>query len=79
MVAGEPRFFDVQRPDLRERYAGQFAVVCGRKLVGVHASLELALAAAADAFSQGLLEEGAPILVSEIGATTTLCAVAEPR
>jgi hypothetical protein len=75
----EPRFFDVQKPELLERYAGQFAVVCGRKLVGLHASLELALKAAADAFGQGLMEDGAPILISEIGENARLRAVAEPR
>lgn len=73
------RFFDSCKPTLIERYRGQFAVVCGRKLVAVHASLELALKAAADAFGAGLLDEGAPILISEIAEPAKLRVVAEPR
>jgi hypothetical protein len=75
----ESRFFDSCKPQLLERYAGQFAVVCGRKLIGVHTSLEQALKAAADAFGDGLLEEGAPILISEISEDSKLRVIAEPR
>jgi hypothetical protein len=74
----ESRFFDSCKPQLLERYAGQFAVVCGRRLVGVHTSLALALAAAADAFGDGALEDGAPILISEIAEVPKLRVVAEP-
>lgn len=73
------RFFEPSSPELRERYAGQFAVVCGRRLIGVHASLERALGAAAEAFGRGLLEPGAPVLISEIAEQTRLRVVAEPR
>ena len=75
----ESRFFDSCKPQLLERYAGQFAVVCGRRLIGVHTSLEQALRAAADAFGDGRLEDGAPILISEISEETRLRVVAEPR
>jgi hypothetical protein len=75
----ESRFFDSCKPQLLERYAGQFAVVCGRKLIGVHPSLEQALKAAAEAFGDGLLEDGAPILISEIADEAKLRVVAEPR
>jgi hypothetical protein len=74
----ETRFFDTCKNALLERYAGQFAVVCGRRLVGVHASLELALKAASDAFSAGFLEEGTPILINEIGETPRVRVVAQP-
>jgi hypothetical protein len=78
---GEARFFGAgpRQGELRERYAGQFAVVCGRRLLGVHSSLEGALRAAADAFDSGLVEDGAPILVNEISDNTRVRAVAEPR
>jgi hypothetical protein len=75
----ESRFFDDCRPALLEHYSGQFAVVCGKRLLGVHASLELALQSAADAFSQGLLQDGAPILIDEIGAVPRVRVVAEPK
>lgn len=73
------RFFDSQKPQLLERYTGQFAVVCGKKLIGISASLEQALRAAADAFGRGLIEDGAPILISEIAEESKLRVVAEPR
>jgi hypothetical protein len=75
----DSRFFDSCKPQLLERYAGQFAVVCGRKLIGVHTSLEGALKAASDAFGDGQLEEGAPILISEIAEDSKLRVVAEPH
>jgi hypothetical protein len=78
-ASDETRFFDSCKPELLERYAGQFAVVCGRRLVGVHSSLAQALAAAADAFGDGALEDGAPILISEIAEHARLRVIAEPR
>ena len=75
----ETHFFDTCKHALLERYAGQFAVVCGRRLVGVHVSLDLALKAASDAFSAGFLEDGAPILINEIGETPKVRVVAQPR
>jgi hypothetical protein len=79
MGSDEPGFFGLTRAELVARYAGQFAVVCGRKLMGVHSSLEQALEAAAELFGGGGFEEGAPILISEIAAETKLRLVAEPR
>jgi hypothetical protein len=46
--------------------------------VGVHASLDLALKAASDAFSAGFLEDGAPVLINEIGETPRVRVVAQP-
>lgn len=78
-ASAESQYFDTCKPQLLENYAGQFAVVCGKRLLGVHPSLERALQAAADAFGDGDVEEGAPILISEIAAETKLRVVAEPR
>jgi hypothetical protein len=75
----ETHFFDTCKHALLERYAGQFAVVCGRRLVGVHSSLDLALKAASDAFSAGCLEDGAPILINEIGEQPRVRVVAQPK
>ncbi len=73
------RFFGPSNGDLVARYAGHFAVVCGRRLLGVHSSLEHALKAAADAFGEGALDDGAPILISEIAEPSKLRLVADPR
>jgi hypothetical protein len=78
-TSDETRFFDSCKPDLLAQHAGQFAVVCGRRLVGVHASLARALEAAAQAFGDGALEEGVPILISEIAEHAKLRVIAEPR
>jgi hypothetical protein len=78
-TSDEMRFFDSCKPDLMAFHQGEFAVVCGRKLVGVHASLAGALEAAAQAFGAGVLEEGAPILISEIAEHARLRVIAEPR
>ena len=75
----ETNYFDTCKHALLDRYAGQFAVVCGRRLMGVHASLELALKAASDAFSSGGLADGAPILINEIGEAPRVRVVAQPK
>lgn len=75
----ETHFFDTCKHALLERYAGQFAVVCGRRLVGVHTSLDRALKAASDAFSAGCFEDGAPILINEIGEQPRVRVVAQPK
>jgi hypothetical protein len=48
-------------------------------LIGVKSSLEQALKAAADAFADGRLDAGAPILISEIAETSKVRVVAELR
>ncbi len=75
----ETAFFDSCRQELLDEHSGKFAVVCGRKLVGVHTSLDMALKAAADAFGDGRLSEGAPVLINEIGEAPSVRVVAQPR
>lgn len=78
-VSQETRYFDSCKAELLERYAGQFAVVCGRRLLGVFSSLEQALKEAAGEFGRGALEDGAPILISEIAEKARVRVIAEPR
>jgi hypothetical protein len=75
----ETQYFDSCKRDLLDHHAGKFAIVCGRKLLGVHDTLEKALRAAGEAFGEGLLEDGAPILITEIAESAKLRVVAEPR
>ncbi len=81
MVAApeETRYFDSCKDALLAQHAGQFAVVCGRRLVTVQGSLDEALSAAAEAFAEGLLQDGAPILITEIADPARVRVVAEPR
>jgi len=75
----ETAFFDSCKQELLDEHSGKFAVVCGRRLVGVHNSLDLALKAAADAFADGDLTDGSPVLINEIGEPPRVRVVAERR
>jgi hypothetical protein len=75
----ETTYFDSCKQDLLDHHAGKFAIVCGRKLFGVHDTLDRALRAAGEAFGDGLLEDGAPILITEIAEPAKVRVVAEPR
>lgn len=75
----ETAFFDSCKQELLDEHSGKFAVICGRKLVGVHTSLDLALKAAADAFGDGELCDGAPVLINEIGEAPRVRVVAQSR
>ncbi len=73
----ETAFFDSCRQALIDEHSGKFAVICGRRLVAVHTSLDLALRAAADAFGSGALDDGAPVLINEIGESPSVRVVAQ--
>jgi hypothetical protein len=75
----ETAFFNSCKQALLDEHSGKFAVVCGRRLVGVHTSLDLALKAAADAFGDGDLTDGAPVLINEIGEAPRVRVVAQAR
>jgi hypothetical protein len=75
----ETAYFNSCKQALLDEHSGKFAVVCGRRLVGVHTSLDLALKAAADAFGDGNLCEGAPVLINEIGESPRVRVVAQSR
>ena len=70
--------FDLGNPALLEQFGGQFAVMCGKLLLGVCPSLDEALQTVTEAFSDGLVEEGVPISIREIGASPGVSVVAQP-
>ena len=78
-VSEETSFFDSCKQTLLDEHSGKFAVVCGRRLVGVCNSLDLALKAAADAFGDGDLSDGAPVLINEIGEAPRVRVVAQRK
>lgn len=78
-AAEESAFFDSCKQALLDEHSGKFAVVCGRRLVGVHTSLDGALKAAAAAFGDGELAEGSPVLINEIGELPGVRVVAQVR
>ena len=70
--------FEAMKDDLIRSFPGQFALVCGRRLVGVYARVDDALLAASRAFEADDLPEGASILIAEIGAQATVRVTATP-
>ncbi len=78
-VSEDTAFFDSCKQELLDEHSGKFAVICGRRLVGVHTSLDMALKAASDAFGDGELSEGAPVLINEIGEAPRVRVMAQGR
>jgi hypothetical protein len=65
------------KADLLRSFPGQFALVCGQKLVGVYATIDEAMVATSEAFDE-YLPAGTPILISEIAETVTVRITATP-
>jgi len=75
----EARTFDSLKSELLRSSPGQFAAVCGKKLLGVFESVDEALQAASDAFDADTLPAGAPILITEIADKVSLRVMATPQ
>jgi hypothetical protein len=75
----EARTFEALKPDLLRSAPGRFALVCGRRLVGVYDTVDEALAAASIAFDRAVLPPGAPILISEIAEPAGVRVMATPH
>jgi hypothetical protein len=75
----EARTFESLKADLMRTSPGQFAAVCGSKLLGVFTSVDDALQAASDAFDADTLPAGAPILITEIAEKVSLRVMATPQ
>jgi hypothetical protein len=71
------RTFEAMKEDLIRSFPGQFALVCGRRLMGVYASVDEAMMAASRAFDDEL-PAGMPILISEIATTASVRVLATP-
>ena|SRR5215831_2413786 len=75
----EARTFESLKAELLRSSPGQFAAVCGKKLLGVFSSVDEALQAASDAFDADTLPAGAPILITEIAEKVNLRVMATPQ
>lgn len=74
----EARVFESMKDDLLRTAPGRFAVVCGRRLIGVFESIDQALLATSHIFDAGGLAAGAPILISEIAEKVQVRVMATP-
>jgi hypothetical protein len=79
MLASEAaRTFEAMKEDLMRSFAGQYALVCGRRLVGVFKRVEDAMGACSRLFDDDALEPGTPILISEIAPQVSVRVFATP-
>jgi hypothetical protein len=79
MFASESaRTFEAMKDELLKSFPGQYALVCGRRLMGVYRSADEAMDAAGKLFAAGELPPGTPILVSEIAARASVRVLATP-
>ena len=72
------RYFESLRPDLVRSHPGQFAVLCGRRLVGVFKTVDDAFLACSRAFEAGALPEADAIVIAEIAELISVCVSARP-
>ena len=75
----ESRTFESLKADLLRTSRGKFAAVCGKRLLGVFASIDDALNAASEAFDADTLPTGAPILITEIAERASVRVMATPQ
>ena len=79
MLASESaRTFEAMKDDLIRSFPGQFALVCGARLVGVYAKVDEAMGAAGRLFDDEALPQGTPILISEIAVRASVRVLATP-
>ena len=72
------RTFEAMKDDLLRAFPGQYALICGQRLMGVYAAVDDALLAASRAFEENALPPGTPILISEIAARASVRVMATP-
>jgi hypothetical protein len=79
MFASESaRTFEAMKAELLKTFPGQYALVCGHRLMGVYRSADEAMDAAYKLFAADELPAGTPILVSEIALRASVRVLATP-
>jgi len=70
--------FESMKADLIRSFPGQFALICGQRLMGVYATLDEAMVATSEAFDE-YLPAGMPVLISEIAEQVSVRITATPH
>jgi len=79
MLASESaRTFEAMKDELLRSFPGQYALVCGPRLMGVFRSVDEAMGAASRLFEHDDLPAGTPVLISEIAARASVRVLATP-
>ena len=66
------------KDDLIRSFPGQYALVCGQRLIGVFRHVDDAMGAASRLFDDDQLAPGTPILISEIALRVSVRVFATP-
>ena len=78
LASDAARTFEAMKEDLIRSFSGQYALVCGRRLVGVFKHVDDAMGACSRLFDDDALEPGTPILISEIALQVSVRVFATP-
>jgi hypothetical protein len=78
VVSDNERVFETLRPELMRSDPGRFAVICRERLLGIYDSVDEALSESSRAFDDGILPDGAPVLISEIAERVSVRVMARP-
>ena len=78
LASDASRTFEAIKEDLLRSFPGQYALVCGQRLVGVFKHVDEAMGACSRLFDDDQLEPGTPILISEIALRVSVRVFATP-
>jgi hypothetical protein len=78
LASDAARTFEAMKDDLLKSFPGQYALVCGQRLVGVFKHVDDAMGACSRIFDDDQLEPGTPILISEIALQVSVRVFATP-
>ena len=78
LASDASRTFEAIKEDLLRSFPGQYALVCGQRLVGVFKHVDDAMGACSRLFDADELEPGTPILISEIALQVSVRVFATP-
>jgi hypothetical protein len=78
LASDAARTFEAMKEELLRTFPGQYALVCGARLMGVFRHVDEAMVAASRLFDDEALEPGTPILISEIAARVSVRVLASP-
>ena len=71
------RAYEAMKDDLLRSFPGQYALVCGQRLMGIYPTVDEAMMAASTAFEE-YLPAGTPILITEIAVQASVRVMAMP-
>lgn len=78
LASDAARTFESMKEELLRTFPGQYALVCGERLMGVYRHVDEAMVAASQLFDDDALAPGTPILISEIAARVSVRVLATP-